>query len=137
MFKSVKIRESLFNEIGKRYKSSGTGLQRLAWMAIKASQVEEQIVKDLFTNQEWIGMADAFNGTIIDPEQPFFRKEVLIGQMQDAEVYENTSIRHEYDFGTLMKKINSLSEFQSLVVMELIHRFWNENEEKKFEFLTK
>lgn len=137
MFKSVKIRESLFNEIGKRYGSSGTGLQRLAWMAIKASQVEEQVVKDLFTEKEWVGMADAFNGTIIDPEQPFFRKEVLVGQMEDSERYESTSTRHGYGYDLLMDKINSLSEFQALVVMELIHRFWNENEEKKFEFLTK
>ena len=136
MFKSVKIRESLFNEIGKRYGSSGTGLQRLAWMAIKASQVEEQVVKDLFTEKEWIGMADAFNGTIVDPEQPFYRKEVLIGQMEDAERYENTSARHGFYHAGLMEKINNLSEFQALVVMELIHRFWNENEDKKFEFLT-
>ena len=135
--KQVSIKTELVEKISEQYTKHSTGTNRLLEIALKATTYTEPILKKKFTHQEWVGMADAFNGTIIDPSQPYFRKNVLIGHMEDAETFEGTSQRHGYNSDNLLQKLKELTEFDAMCVMELIYKFWNENKngERDFNFL--
>ena len=124
--KTTRINIATANHINSHYKYLADGTNRLLSIMLKSVTITEQKLKNLLTKQELTVIADSFNGTIIDPDQPFFRKEVLIGQIEDSETYEDISTRFNIDLTKLIDKLKLLTDTEAMILMEYIYKFWNE-----------
>lgn len=89
-------------------------------------------LKGLFTVQEWIFLADAFNGTIIDD---LFCANVgaFIAGCEDAEQYEGTAQRNGVDLNTFINKVNTLHGANIEAIYNRIKDYWEHCNEIKIE----
>ncbi len=86
------------------------------------------ILKGIFTANEWVFIADAFNGLIIDE---LLRSElgVFIATCEDAEKYEGAATRHEVDLKAFIGKAEQLNPEQLDVLLTRVEDFWEHSHE--------
>lgn len=86
------------------------------------------ILKGIFTSSEWIFIADALNGQIMD--EPF-RSElgVFIATCEDAERYEGAATRHEVDLNAFINKAQQLNPTMLEALLTRVEKFWEHSHE--------
>lgn len=89
-------------------------------------------LKGLFTVQEWMFLADAFNGTMIDD---VFCANVgaFIAGCEDAERYEGTAQRNGVDLTKFINKVNTLHGANIEAIYSRIKDYWEHSQEIKLE----
>lgn len=89
-------------------------------------------LKGLFTVQEWMFLADAFNGTMIDD---VFCANVgaFIAGCEDAERYEGTARRNGVDLTKFINKVNTLHGANIEAIYSRIKDYWEHSQEIKLE----
>lgn len=88
-------------------------------------------LKGLFTVQEWIFLADAFNGLI---DNVFCaNKGAFITGCEDAESYEGTAQRHGVDFPAFIEKAKTLHGANIEAIYSRIKEYWEHCNEIKLE----
>lgn len=92
----------------------------------KESSIKMLDIKGIFSKQEWIGLADSLNGTIVDDTMRY-NKQMLIYHCEDAELYESSFSRHNADVKKVTEKIEKLTNIQVSSVFERIENFWDNN----------
>lgn len=80
-------------------------------------------LKGLFTSQEWLFMADAFNGTIID-DVFCANKGAFIAGCEDAERYEGTASKWSVDLPTFIAKVDKLHGANIEAIYSRIKDYW-------------
>lgn len=89
-------------------------------------------LKGLFTPDEWVFLADAFNGTIID-DVFCANKGAFIAACDDAEQFEGTAQRHGVDLPQFIAKINTLHGANIESIYSRIKDYWEHCNELKIE----
>lgn len=89
-------------------------------------------LKGLFTVQEWVFLADAFNGTLID-DVFCANKGAFIAGCEDAERFESTAQRHSVDLPAFIDKINTLHGANIEAIYSRIKDYWEHCQEIKLE----
>lgn len=80
-------------------------------------------LKGLFTSQEWLFMADAFNGTIID-DVFCANKGAFIAGCEDAERYEGTASKWSVDLPAFTAKVDKLHGANIEAIYSRIKDYW-------------
>lgn len=89
-------------------------------------------LKGLFTSQEWMFLADTFNGTLIDD---VFCANVgaFIAGCEDAEQYEGTASKWKVDFPLFIAKVKTLHGANIEAIYSRIKDYWEHCNEIKLE----
>lgn len=89
-------------------------------------------LKGLFSIQEWMFLADAFNGTMIDD---VFCANVgaFIAGCEDAERFERTAQRHGVDITELINKVSNLHGANIEAIYSRIKDYWEHCNEIRLE----
>ena len=82
-------------------------------------------IKGSFSTQEWVGMIDAFNGTLVRG-MGIPAREMLYAEMVEAGDLDGSGTRHGYDSAELLGKINRLTLAQAEFVLLELRIFWEE-----------
>lgn len=128
----------VFDKLTSLYTNKEEALNRAVSGFLLMRSLSLRTVSGVFSRPEMIGMVAAFNGTIITLDMGIPPKQMLIGQMQDAQTYESNADFYEYDGLQLLRKLEALTELEALFLLEEIHRFWNETNGRDLEeFLDK
>lgn len=80
-------------------------------------------VKGMFTPQEWIFIADAFNGTLMDS---VLRANVgvFIASCEDAERFEGKATLHQIDLEKFLDKVRSLRGANIEAIISRVEEYW-------------
>lgn len=89
-------------------------------------------LKGLFTVQEWMFLADAFNGTMID-DVFCANKGAFIACCEDAERFEGTAQRHGVDITELINKVSTLHGANIEAIYSRIKDYWEHCNEIKLD----
>lgn len=81
-------------------------------------------LKGIFSQQEVIALADAFNG-LIPTWQIMCSRETLYAEMEDAEKYQKTATNHGADPVVLLNKISQLNTAQATFLQLELWSYWN------------
>lgn len=89
-------------------------------------------LKGLFTSQEWMFLADTFNGTLIDD---VFCANVgaFIAGCEDAERYEGTASKWGIDLPSFITKVKTLHGANIEAIYSRIKDYWEHCPEIKLE----
>lgn len=81
-------------------------------------------LRGLFTPQEWIFIADSFNGTMVDD---FMRANVgvFIAGCEDSERFERKASIHGVDLPSFLDKIRTLKGANIEAIYSRVDDFWN------------
>lgn len=90
-------------------------------------QVSLGELKGLFTNEEWMFLADAFNGTMTD-ETFCSNTGAFIAACEDAEKFDGTASKYGVDFPEFRKKCEQLRGANVESIYSRISDFWNHPE---------
>ncbi len=85
------------------------------------------ILKGIFTANEWVFIADAFNGLIIDDS--LCSVGMFIATCEDAEQYEGAATRHSVDMKAFIRKAERLNPEQLDVLLTRVEDFWEHSHE--------
>lgn len=85
-------------------------------------------LKGIFSKNEWIFFADAFNGTLYE-DFMCGNVNIFIADIEDAERYENKATMHKVDLKELIAKLKKLHGANINAIYERINDYW-ENYEK-------
>lgn len=85
-------------------------------------------VKGMFTPQEWIFIADAFNGTLMDS---VLRANVgvFIASCEDAERFEGKATLHQIDLEKFLNKVRSLRGANIEAIISRVEEYWEHSHE--------
>lgn len=85
-------------------------------------------VKGMFTPQEWIFIADAFNGTLMDS---VLRANVgvFIASCEDAERFEGKATLHQIDLEKFLDKVRSLRGANIEAIISRVEEYWGHSHE--------
>ena len=83
-------------------------------------------IKGSFSTQEWGGLLDAFNGTLVRG-MGIPAREVLYAEMEGADALNGSGTRHGYDSAELLGKLNRLTLAQAEFVLLELRVFWEGN----------
>lgn len=85
-------------------------------------------VKGMFTPQEWIFIADAFNGTLMDS---VLRANVgvFIASCEDAERFEGKATLHQIDLEKFLDKVRSLRGANIEAIISRVEEYWEHSHE--------
>lgn len=123
-------------------KSDAEAFNRIVSYFLQEKKLKEKQLKGFFSKEEWVGMLQSFNGTIISFDIGLSitipPKQILLAQMEDAISLDGADTFHGFQGDKLLEKINTLSEAEVLFILEEIYIFWNTNENTSLEeFLKK
>ncbi len=96
---------------------------------IKMSTVE---LKGKFTNAEWMAMASATNGVIIE-QVMMVNKDYSLAEFEDSETYDSTFTNIGADFKAFSEKINSLTFAQHFALIKRIKDYWESDKQPNLE----
>jgi hypothetical protein len=82
-------------------------------------------IKGSFSTQEWVGLLDAFNGTLVRG-MGFPAREILCYEMEGADALNGSGTRHGYDSAELLGKLNRLTLAQAEYLLLELRIFWEE-----------
>jgi hypothetical protein len=82
-------------------------------------------IKGSFSTQEWVGLLDAFNGTLVRG-MGIPAREMLYAEMEDAGDLDGSGTRHGYDSAELLGKLNRLTLAQAEYLLLELRIFWEE-----------
>lgn len=91
-------------------------------------------VKGMFTPQEWIFIADAFNGTLMDSALRA-NVGVFIASCEDAERFEGKASIHQVDLEKFIEKVRKLHGANIEAILNRVEEYWehcNEVDIKKW-----
>lgn len=80
-------------------------------------------LKGLFSIQEWMFLADAFNGTLID-DVFCANKGAFIAGCEDAEQYEGKATMHGVDLTAFISKVKTLHGANIEAIYSRIKDYW-------------
>lgn len=85
-------------------------------------------LRGLFTPQEWVFIADSFNGTLVDD---FMRANVgvFIAGCEDSERFEGKAGLHGVDLPSFLDKIRTLKGANIEAIYSRVEDFWNHSSE--------
>lgn len=85
-------------------------------------------MKGMFTPQEWIFIADAFNGTLMDS---VLRANVgvFIASCEDAERFEGKATLHQIDLEKFLDKVRSLRGANIEAIISRVEEYWEHSHE--------
>lgn len=84
-------------------------------------------IKGIFTIEEWMGLANSMNGTIIDDIMRY-SKDMFKAHNEDAERYELSFSNMGADYKEVNDKMDGLTIIQCATVLDRIAEFWgNQN----------
>lgn len=89
-------------------------------------------LKGLFSIQEWMFLADAFNGTLVD-DVFCANKGAFIAGCEDAEQYEGKASMHGVDLPEFIEKIKTLHGANIEAIYSRIKDYWEHCSEIKIE----
>lgn len=90
-------------------------------------QVSLGELRGLFTSEEWMFLADAFNGTMAD-DLFCANKGAFIAACEDAEKLDGTASKYGVDFPDFRKKCEQLKGANVEAIYSRILEFWNHPE---------
>lgn len=82
-------------------------------------------LKNFFELEEINLMLAVFNGNIFGMKEGIIAKELIIMNIEDANIYENLDDKFEIDFPKFYEKLNSLTEVNATVLMIIMQEFWD------------
>lgn len=85
-------------------------------------------VKGLFTQQEWIFIADAFNGTLMDSALRA-NVGVFIASCEDAERFEGKASLNQVDLKSFLEKVKSLRGANIEAIIDRVEEYWEHSHE--------
>lgn len=85
-------------------------------------------LKGIFSKNEWLFLADSFNGTLYE-DFMCGNVNIFIAGIEDAERYENKATMHKVDLKELIAKLKKLHGANINAIYERINDYW-ENYEK-------
>jgi hypothetical protein len=86
-------------------------------------------LKGIFVREELIGLIDNLNGSMLQADYQA-NKSMYIAHLEDGEHFENMSERFNFDFQTLINKVNSLTSAQIFFLQAEIERYWRQDSSK-------
>jgi hypothetical protein len=131
--KRAYINPVTYGKIDKLYDRKQQGLERIIDTFISLRRAGLVRLSNLFTPRQKIGLVAAFSGTMITAGDAIPAKFRLAAQMEDADKYEGNSDTYEYDLPALLRILSDLSEVDAILLLEEIHRFWNETKDPSTE----
>lgn len=81
-------------------------------------------IRGIFTTEEWMGLANSLNGTIIDDIMRY-SKDMFKAHNEDAERYELSFSFMGADYEKVNGKIDGLTIIQSATVLDRVADFWD------------
>lgn len=94
---------------------------------LKECKIKMYDIRDIFTPNEWKGLANSLNGTIID-EYMHYSKDMFIAHNEDAERFEGAFSNMGADYKEVNEKIDGLTIIQCATILERVADFWaNQN----------
>lgn len=91
-------------------------------------------IKGIFTIEEWMGLANSLNGTIVDDIMRY-SKDMFKAHNEDAERYELSFSFMGADDKKVNDKIDGLTIIQCATILERVTEFWD-NQYGKVELET-
>lgn len=85
---------------------------------LQRANIQEEL-KRIFAKEELTALCDMYNGTMFQPD--FAIRELMIAQIEDSELYENTCTRYSINVEDLKEKVSNLSQS---VVFWTIFEIW-------------
>lgn len=92
--------------------------------ALTEKRIKMNDIRGIFTENEWKGLANSLNGTIIDDIMRY-SPEMLIAHCEDAELYETSFSLMEADVKSVCEKIKGITKIQVSSVLDRVAEFWN------------
>ena len=83
-------------------------------------------LRGIFSNKEWMFLADSFNGTIIN-ESIRYNVHMLIAHCEDSAIYDSLDKKYDVDMEVFKKKLNSLHSANVDALYSRIEDFWNKD----------
>ena len=91
---------------------------------VKLHKMNEQLLKGIFTQQEWSFLIDSLNATMT--VEPFRSKaSALAMHCEDAAALEGLDSKWGVDMDVLLGKINALKPKQVESLYDVVEGFWN------------
>ena len=81
-------------------------------------------IKGIFTPDEWRGLANSLNGTMID-DYMRYSKDMFKAHNEDAERFESAFSNMGAEYEKVNEKIDSLTIIQCATILERVSEFWN------------
>lgn len=83
--------------------------------------------ENYFTSNEWIFLADVFNGALVE-DQERENKALFLASCEDAERLDGTASRHGVEIGAFLDKARALSGQDIKRILGLIELYWAESD---------
>jgi len=120
-----KVDDTIANGLETIYPSLNAAATRAvkSWGWLRTRTLRELV--GVFTKEELLAVINSQNGTFFDPRFAF--KEYLYMTIRDQEEYFSGVSQFKADVGTLINKIETISEGQCFFLIEWAYQFWYEN----------
>ena len=118
----IRIHKSQLVKWDKLYKKATKGVGRISngYINVRIKTLSE--IKGIFSSNEILTIVGSLEG---DFEPDLYDKPFLIGKVTEAEFTSKLSKLCKSDIGSIVRKIETLSAFQTYILCEECYRFWN------------
>ena len=120
---TVRLPEDVYDYITRNGDSINQGIINEIGYLRRIRQVSLGELKGVFTKNEWVFMADAFNGTLVD-DVFCANKGAFIAGCEDAERYEGKAKLHGVDIDLFIGKVKCLSGANIEAIYSRIKGYW-------------
>ncbi len=103
-------------------KTAGAETVLVSWSILRTRTLSE--LKGIFTEQEMHALADAYSGSMFDPQFACSNQYLKV-HIEDAILFEQFTQDWGIDLIELKEKIGKLTAAQSYFITEEIQRYWS------------
>jgi hypothetical protein len=121
--KNVRVLNSTLDEVN--YDSKTNGVNRLMLYALRAQNLANRELKNVFTKAELSAIVDNENGTMIGIRY-WGNKQMFLYSLEDGINLDGLDKKWGIKWETVKSKIEKLPDTVFLALHESIYRFWNE-----------
>ncbi|SHJ06400.1 hypothetical protein SAMN05443429_108101 [Cruoricaptor ignavus] len=121
---TVRLSENTSVELAKDFENFTTAVQLILEPHRRLRKVVMKELKGLFSKEEITALVDSQNGVMLTPAF-IYKKDFLIEQLEDFELFESGISRHGAEKEELIEKLSGISNSQVYFLLLEIHAFWN------------
>lgn len=120
---TVRIPAEMYEEMAANELSISQQLVELRKKDKLVKRMSEIELREKFTTKEWMTIADALNGIMIEGVNRY-NKSLLVIEVEDKALYEGLEERHGVNIRNLSEKLGTLTAAQTYTLINKIEDFW-------------
>lgn len=121
---TVRIPADMYEEMASKEKSISQQLAELSKKDKLIKRLSEIELRGKFTTKEWMTIADAMNGIMVEGASRY-NQSLLRIEVEDKALYEGLEEKHGVNIRNLSEKIGTLTAAQTYALIERIEDFWS------------